>query len=235
MVEVATARVGQDVHSRGLNGAYEALGLIAVGVELAVHRGHHALHLEPLAPRHVEGAVRQDLDLETLEQSVVLSVLVIPSRDPPLLETDTFDVETGGDLEPARVVGDHRPGVAAPAAGACHGLERRLAVGVPGVPVAGAAHPLWMEILGAQAEGFNHFSTAEIAVPGGTAAKVFPALESLHCGLEGILTMTSHQLGYQRTEPVRCILRHLLTRLAWTVKRCVAGAQQRQSPITGRL
>ena len=85
MVEVAAARVGKNVHTGGFNGAYEALGLITVGVELAVHRGHHALHLEPLAPRHIEGAVQQDLDLETLEQTVILPVLAIPSRDPPLL------------------------------------------------------------------------------------------------------------------------------------------------------
>jgi hypothetical protein len=233
MVEVAAARVGQNVHTGGLNGAYEALGLISVGVELAVHSGHHALHFEPLASRHVEGAVRQDLDLETLEQSVILSVLAIPSRDPPLLETDTLEVETGGDLEPARVVCDHRPGVAAPAASPRHGLERRLAVGVPGVPVKSAAHTLWVEILGARAEDFYHVSTAEIAVSGGTAARFFDALESLHCGLEGILTVASHQLGYQRSKPVRRIPQQLLTRCVWTVKRSVAGAQQRQAPIVG--
>jgi hypothetical protein len=92
-----------------------------------------------------------------------------------------------------------------------------------------------MEILGARAEGFNHFSTAEIAVPGGTAARFFAALESLHCGLEGILTVASHQLGYQRTEPLRRVLQQFLMRSAWTVKCGVAGAQQRQAPIAGRL
>lgn len=155
---------------------------------------------------------------------MVFSVLAIPSRDPPLLQTDTLEVETGGDLEPTRVVGDHRPGVTAPAARTGHGLEDRLAVGVPGVPVEGAAHPLWVEILGAGAEGFSHFSTAEITVPGGTTARVFAALESLDCGLEGILSVASHELGYQRTEPVRRVPQQLLARCAWAVKRGVAGA-----------
>ena len=67
MVEVATAWVGQNVHAGGLNGTHETLGLIAVGVEVAVHRGYHAVHLEPLPPRNVERAVGEDLHLESLE------------------------------------------------------------------------------------------------------------------------------------------------------------------------
>ena len=56
MMEVAAARVGEDVHAGGLNGSYEALGLIAVGVEVAVNRGHYALHLEAFPLGHIEGA-----------------------------------------------------------------------------------------------------------------------------------------------------------------------------------
>jgi len=67
MMEVATAWVGQNVHAGGLNGTHETLGLIAVGVEVAVHRGHHAVDLEPLPSRNVERAVGEDLHLESLE------------------------------------------------------------------------------------------------------------------------------------------------------------------------
>ncbi len=155
---------------------------------------------------------------------VVFSVLAVPSRDPLMLQTDTLEVETGCDLEPTRVVGDHRPGVTTPTARTGHGLEDHLAVGVPGVPVEGAAHPLWVEILGAGAEGFVHLRAAEKTTAGGSATRVLTALESLHCGLEGILAVAFHQLGYQRTEPVRRIPHQLLACSAWAVKRGVAGA-----------
>jgi hypothetical protein len=92
-----------------------------------------------------------------------------------------------------------------------------------------------MEIRGARAEDFDHFNTAEIAVPGGTAARVLAALESLHCGLECVLTVACHQLGYQRSEPLRRVPQQLLTRCVRAVKRGVAGAQQRQAPIAGRF
>ena len=72
MMEVAAARVGQDVHARSLNGAYKPLGLIAVGVEMAMDRGHHAVHLEAVPLGHIEGAVCEDLDLESLKHSMVL-------------------------------------------------------------------------------------------------------------------------------------------------------------------
>ena len=101
MVEVAAVRVGQNMHTRSMDRADEALGLIAVGVELAVNRGHHAFHLEAFSLWHIEGAIRQDFDLETLEHMVVLSMLAVPSRNPPLLQTNALEVETGGDLEPA--------------------------------------------------------------------------------------------------------------------------------------
>ncbi len=101
MMEVAAARVGQDVHARSLNGAYEPLGLIAVGVEMAVYRGHHAVHLEALALGHIEGAICEDLDLEPLKQSMVLRVMAVPALDPAALESNPFAVETGSDLQTA--------------------------------------------------------------------------------------------------------------------------------------
>ena len=185
MMEVAAARVGEDVHAGGLNGTYEALGLIAVGVEVAVNRGHHALHLEPFPLGHIEGAVSEDLNLETLEHMVVLPILAVPSRDPLLLQTNPLEVETGGDLEPARVVGDHRPGVTTPPAGAGHGLEGCLAVGVPGMPVKGASHPFRMEVRGAGTQGLGHLGTTQIALPGGPPPRRSHAFEPLNSGFQG--------------------------------------------------
>ncbi len=42
IMKVSAARVGEDMHAGGLNGAQEPFGLIAVGVEGAVDSGHDA-------------------------------------------------------------------------------------------------------------------------------------------------------------------------------------------------
>ena len=146
MMEVSPPGMGKDVHFGCVDGAQETLGLIAVRVEMAVDGGDNAVDLEALALGYIEGAIDQDLDLEPLEKSVFLAVLIIPALDSPALETDPFPIEPGCDLETARVVGDHRPGITAATTRPSHGLERCLAVGVSGVPMAGSAQPLRAEI-----------------------------------------------------------------------------------------
>ena len=158
MMEVAASRVGKNVHLRSLDGAQETFGLIAVRVELTVDGGNHAVDLETFAPGHIEGAVGQDLDLEPLEKMVVLSVLVCSSVRPVRRWSRTPSRSSpDATSRPREWSRDHRPRVSAPAAGSRHGLERRLAVGVAGVPVKGPAQALGMEILGSGVEGFDHF------------------------------------------------------------------------------
>ena len=235
VVEVTTTGVGEDVHLRSVNGAQQPIGLITVGIELTVDGGDHAVDLETFAPGHIESAVGQDLDFETLEEPMIFAVPVIPSFDPPALEADPFPVEPRRDLEASRVVGDHRPGIAASTARPRHGLERRLAVGMAGVPMTGAAQPLGMEIRGAGAKTLGHLSPAEIALACGTATRDLAALETLDSGLQRVFTSAGYKLRNQRSKPVRCVSQELSTRSPRRVEGGVTGSQQRQSPVAGRF
>ncbi len=235
MVEVTPARVGEDMDLRRAGGPYETFGLITVGVEVTVDRGHDAVDLETLSLRHVEGAVLQDLDLEALEQVMVLTPLAVPPFDPPPLQADPFPVEAGRDLEAARVIGHHRPGVAAPDTRTSHGLERRLAVRVAGVPVAGAAQSLRVEICLSRSKYLAHLSATQVPLPSGPTAACFAALKSLYCGVEGIGAPTRQELLDQWLEPAWLVGQQISTRSRRTVKNRIAGAQKRQPPVPGRF
>ena len=100
-MEVARPWVGEDMDTGGRNCAEQALGLIAIGIEEPVDGGEHALDLESFAVRYVEGPVIEDLDLEALENSVLLAETSIPPIDALPLQSQTFRVETRGDLESA--------------------------------------------------------------------------------------------------------------------------------------
>jgi hypothetical protein len=99
VVKMAASWMGKHVHLWRANGAQEALRLIAVGVEVTVDSGHHAVNLEAFSFWHIEGAVFENLDLESMKQVVVLSVPVVPVLDSPALETDPFPIEPRRDLE----------------------------------------------------------------------------------------------------------------------------------------
>ena len=101
MIEMTASRVGKDVDFGCVDGAQETFGLIPVRVEMTVDRGDHAVDLEALAPWHIECPVDQDLDLEPLEKTVILAVLIVPALDSPALETDSFPIESRCDLEAA--------------------------------------------------------------------------------------------------------------------------------------
>jgi len=133
------------------------------------------------------------------------------------------------------VVGDHGPGIAAATTCPGHGFERRLAVGMTGVPVTGAAQPLRMEILPSSAKGLCHFNAAEIALAGGTATRVLTAPKTFDGGLQRIFTSAGDELRNQGFEPVRCFFQQFSVGFSRTVESGVTGAQQRQTPVTGRL
>ena len=201
MMEMTTAGMGKNVHLGCVDGSQEAFGLIAVRVEMAMNGGEHTVDLQAFTLGHIEGAVDQDLDLEPLEETVVLAALGVPALDSLALETDTFPVEPRRDLETARMVADHRPGIASAGARARHGLERRSAVGMTGVPVTGAAQPLRVEVLGSGAKSLGHLRAAEIALTRGTATRVLTALKPLDSGLQGVFTAAGDELRDQRPEP----------------------------------
>jgi len=95
---------------------------------MTVDGGDHAIDLEAFTLGHIESPVDQNLNLEPLEEAVVLSLMIVPTFDSSTLETDPFTIESRRDLETARVVGDHGPGITAASTRPCHSLERRLAV-----------------------------------------------------------------------------------------------------------
>jgi hypothetical protein len=101
MMEVTTTGVGEDVDLGCLDCAQKTFGLIAVRVEVTVDGGNHAVDLETFALGYIEGAVDQDLDLESLEKKVVFAVLIVPALDPPALEANPFAVEPRRHLEAA--------------------------------------------------------------------------------------------------------------------------------------
>jgi len=235
MMEVAAFRVGENVDLGRVNGTQEPIGLIAVWVEMTVDGGNHAVDLEAFALGHIESAVDQDLDLEPLEKAMVLTVLIIPALDTPTLEADPFPIETRRDLEAARVIADHGPGVAAATTSPRHGLERGLAVGVTGVPVTGATKPLRVEILGSGTKSLGHLGAAEIALTGGTATSILATPKAFDGSLQCIFAMAGHELRYKRSEPVRCFLQQFSACFSPTVEGGVAGTQQCQAPVAWRL
>jgi hypothetical protein len=235
VVKMASSRMGENVDIGRVDGPEETLGLVTVGVEVAVDGGDHAVHFESLASGDIECPVFEHLDFKALEQMMVLAVPGVPSLHPLTLETHTLLVEPGGDLEAAGVIGDHRPGVPASEAGSRHGFERSLAVRVPGMPVVGATQPLWVEIRWAGAKGFGHLGPAEVAVPGIAPTRLFAAFKTLHGGLQSVFAPTGHQLLYQRLEPTRCVAQQIAARITRAVESGVTGTQQCQSPVPGRL
>ena len=235
MMEVTSSRVSKDVHLGCVDGAQEAFGLIAVRVEMRVDGGDHAVDLEAFAFGHIESAVDQDLDLEPLEETVVLAVLIIPALDSLALETDSFSVQSRRDLEAAGMVGDHRPGVAAPTTGPGHRFECGLAVGMTGVPVTGATQPPRMEIVGSGAKSLGHLDAAEIALSGGPATSILTTLKALDCGLQCVFTSAGHELRYQRSEPVRGLSQQFSTRFSRGVEGGVTSTQHGQASVAGRL
>jgi len=185
---------------------------------MTVDCSDHAIDLETFTLGHIECPVDQDLDLKPLEKAMVLAVQIVPAIDSAALETNPFSIEPRCDLEAARVVGDHRPGIAASTTRTRHRFERRLAVRMSGVPMTGAAKPLRMEILKSRAQDRGHFRAAEIALARGAAPGVFTALEALDSGLQGIFTSAAYELGYQRPKPVRCLLQQVSTRISRSVE-----------------
>ena len=165
------------------------------------------------------------IDLETLKKKVFLAVLIVPVLDPPALETDAFPVEPRRDLEAARVVGDHRPGIAAVTTCPSHGLERRLAVGMAGVPVTGPAQSSRVEIFGSGAEGLGHLGAAEKAATGVPPTWSFATLQALHSGLQRIVAPTVDQLLDQRLQPMRRTFHEIAMGLVRAVEDLVSGAQ----------
>jgi hypothetical protein len=97
LVEVAAPGVGQHVDAGRRDRAQQALGLVAVRVELAVDRGHHALDLAALAVRHVNATVLEHLDLEPLHEVEVVAVARVPRVD-RRAAGPAFAVESGGDV-----------------------------------------------------------------------------------------------------------------------------------------
>lgn len=94
MVEMATTRVGENMDSRGRYSAQEAFGLVAFGVEETMHRGNHAVDFEAFSAGHVEGAIFQHLDLETLNETQLFAVRVVPSVYAAALQAHPFAVES---------------------------------------------------------------------------------------------------------------------------------------------
>jgi len=183
--------------------------LVAVGVEMTVDRGDHAFDFEAFTLGYVKSTVDQDLDLESLEETVVIGVLVIPSLDTLPLETNPLAIEPGRDLETARMVADHRPGIASASTRPRHGLERGLAVGMAGVPMTGAAQPLRVKVLGSGTKGLGHLGSAQVSLAGVSTARGFATLQALHRRLQRVFTSAGHQLRYQWSEPVRRLLQQV--------------------------
>jgi hypothetical protein len=200
-----------------------------------VDRGHDAVDLETLSLRHVEGAVLEYLDLEPLVQAMIVAVLVVPALDAPPLEAKPFLIKTGSDFQTTRVVGDHRPGISAPDTRTGHGLERRLAVGVSAMPVAGATQAPRVEIRRTGVECLGHLGAAQVSAAVVASVWGLAALESLHRGLERILTSACHELLNQWLKPLRRTLQQVAMGIAMAVKCGVAGTQQCQPPVSRRL
>ena len=203
MMEVSAPRMGKNVHFGCVDSAQETLGLIAVGFEMTVDGGDHAVDFEAFTLGYVKGTVNQDLDFEPLEESVVFAVLIIPALDTLPLETNPLAIEPGRYLEAARVVANHRPGIAPASTRPRHGFERGLAVGMAGVPMTGAAQPLRVKVLGSGTKGLGHLGSAQVSLAGVSTARGFATLQALHRRLQRVFTSAGHQLRHQWSEPVR--------------------------------
>ena len=159
MVKMTPPRVSENVHSRGRNRAQQAVGLIPVGVEAAVHCRDDAVNFEALPLGNIERPLIQHLHFESLKETVLLSVELVPFLDPATLKPKPFAIETGCDLETTRMIGHHRPGEASFSAGPRHRLDTRFAVRIPGVPVTGASESFREKIRRAASERFGHLSS----------------------------------------------------------------------------
>ncbi len=152
--------------------------------------------------RNIEGSVLEDLDLETLKDAVILTEAQVPPIDAFSLQPETLGVETGSDFEPARVVGDHGPGESPTLAGASHRLECGLAVGVGGVPMGRAAHPIGVELGRAGGEDLGHLGAAEVVLAGRPATRTGARGEPGNRGRERVLSGTSGELVDEWPQPI---------------------------------
>jgi hypothetical protein len=92
-----------------------------------------------------------------------------------------------------------------------------------------------MEILGSRIENFSHLSTAEIALTRGPTTRVLTSLKALDRSLQSVFTAAGYELRYQRFEPVRRFSQQVSTCFPGRVEGGIAGAQQSQAPVAGRL
>src|ERR1035437_6645397 len=142
-LHLAAGGVAEDVDVRGGDGAADpGCHLVAGLTELRVHRGHHNVEVGEDVVGHVEAAVRQDVDLDTAQQSEAFVALLDG------LGGGTYAgnlVPVGGALDPGDdalglgVVGDVVVLVDPPHRRLRHFLDGVLAVAVVGVRVEVAA------------------------------------------------------------------------------------------------
>jgi hypothetical protein len=194
-----------------------------------VDRNDDALDLEPLAVGHIERSILEDLDLETLKNSVVLAGSTVEAIDTLALEAEAFGVKTRGHLESSGVIGDHGPGITATLTAAGHGFDGGLAVGVGGVPVGRAAHPIGVELFGSRGEDSIHIGAGEIALTSCSSSWSGSRCEALDRRQEGVFTAAGGQLVDEGLEPVRRLRQCCLTVVIGGVEDRIAGLEQRHS------
>ncbi len=163
----------------------------------------HAVHLQTLAPGHIERAVGENLHLEPLEDPMLFTVPPIPLLDPAALQPEPFTIETRGHLEAPRVVGHHRPRKAPPVTGAGHRLEGGLAVRIPGVPMRGSAKLLRGELRRTVAQGFGYGRARKVAGACGAPSWVLSRRKPIHCGGQRVFTVTGRKLLDKGPQPGR--------------------------------
>ncbi len=198
-------------------------------------RKDDALDLEPLAVGHIERSILEDLDLETLKNSVVLAGSTVEAIDTLALEAEAFGVKTRGHLESSGVIGDHGPGITVSLTAAGHGFDGGLAVGVRGVPVGCAAHPIGVELFGSGGEDSIHIGAGEIALTGCSSSWSGSRCQSLDRSVQGVFAMAGGQLIDERSEPVRRHRQCCQTAVIGCVKDRITGLEQRDSTIAGLL
>ena len=111
-------------------------------------------------------------------------------------------------------------------AGASHGLERGLAVGIGGVPVGRAAHPIGVEFGGAGGEDLQHLGAAEIVLAGRAAARSGTRGETLDGRRERVLPGTGGELVDERPQPVGSLGEGGAAAVAGGVEDRVTGLEQ---------
>ncbi len=150
---------------------------------------------------NIERAVGENLHLEPLEDPMLLAVPLIPLFDPAALQPEPFAVETRGDLEPPRVVGDHRPRKAPSLTGAGHRFESGLAVRIPGVPVRGPAEPLRGELRRAVAQGFGDRRPRQVAGPRAAPSWLVSRCKTFDRSGQGVFAVTGRELLDEGPQP----------------------------------